>query len=97
MFARVSTAVGLPGQSDEIIRIHRDSVAPACTQQQGFKGLYLLHDRKTGKGITITLWDTEADLKAGEASGFYQQQVVKFKDVLAGPPVREMYEVSVAP
>ena len=97
MFARVSIAQGLPGKSDEIIRIHRDSVAPACKQQKGFKGLYLLHDRKTAKGITITLWDTEADLTAGEKCGFYQQQVAKFKDVLDTPPVREIYEVSVQP
>jgi heme-degrading monooxygenase HmoA len=26
----------------------------------GFKGGYRLADRKTGKGITITLWESEA-------------------------------------
>jgi heme-degrading monooxygenase HmoA len=97
MYARVSIAPGLPGKSEEVIRIHRDSVAPACKQQKGFKGLYLLHDAKTGKGITITLWETEADMAAAEKSGFYQQQVAKFKDVLSGPPVKETYEVSVHP
>jgi len=95
MFARVSIAQGLPGKSDEIIRIHKDSVLPACKQQKGFKGFYLLHDRKTGKGLTITLWDTEADMAAAETGGFYQQQVVKFKEVLGAPVVREVYEVSV--
>ena len=95
MYARVSIAQSQPGKADEVIRIHRDSVVPAAKQQKGFKGLYLLHDRKTGKGITITLWETEADMTAGETSGFYQQQVAKFKDVLSAPPVREAYEVSV--
>jgi hypothetical protein len=36
-------------------------------------------------------------MTAGENSGFYQQQVAKFKDVLAGPPMKEAYEVSLAP
>jgi len=95
--ARVSIAQSQPGKADEVIRIHRDSVVPAAKQQKGFKGLYLLTDRKTGKGITISLWETEADMTAGEASGFYQQQVAKFKDILSAPPVREAYEVTVRP
>jgi heme-degrading monooxygenase HmoA len=94
MYARVSIAVGLPGKSEEIARIYRDSVLPAFKGQKGFKGLYMLQDRKTNKGITITLWETEADMLAAEASGFYQQQVAKFKDVLGAPPVKENYEVS---
>ena len=96
MYARVSIALGLPGKSAETARIYRDSVVPACKGQKGFKGLYMLQDPKTDKGITITLWETEADMLAAEASGFYQQQVSKFKDVLAAPPVKENYEVSVA-
>jgi hypothetical protein len=36
-------------------------------------------------------------MRAAEVSGFYQQQVAKMKDVLAAPPVREEYEVSLAP
>ena len=97
MYARVSIAQAQPGKADEVIRIHRDSVVPACKQQKGFKGLYVLGDRKTGKGLTISLWETEADMTAGETSGFYQQQVAKFKDIVSGPTVREAYEVSIAP
>ncbi len=101
MYARVTVATTLPGKTDDVLRIERDSIVPACKQQKGFKGLYLLHDHKTDKGLTITLWETEAeteaDMRAAEVSGFYQQQVAKMKDVLAAPPVREEYEVSLAP
>ena len=97
MYARVSITQGQPGQTDEVIRIYRDSVVPAAKQQKGFKGLYLLGDRKTGKGLTISLWDTEADMTASETSGYYQQQVAKFKDIVSGPTVWEAYEVSIAP
>jgi heme-degrading monooxygenase HmoA len=93
----VTVATTLPGKTDDVLRIERDSIVPACKQQKGFKGLYLLHDHKTNKGLTITFWETEADMRAAEVSGFYQQQVAKVKEVLAAPPVREEYEVSLGP
>jgi hypothetical protein len=54
-----------------------------------------LIDRATGKGVSISLWDTEADMQAGESSGYYQQQVGKFAPLMMAPPVREVYEVAV--
>jgi len=36
-------------------------------------------------------------MHAAEVSGIYQQQLAKVKDVLSAPPVREEYEVSIAP
>jgi heme-degrading monooxygenase HmoA len=95
MNARVVTVQILPGKTDEAIRVYRDSVVPAAKQQKGFKGVYLLTDRSTGKGVSVTLWETEADMTTGEQSGYYQQQLAKFKDIFGAPPVREQYEVSV--
>jgi hypothetical protein len=34
-------------------------------------------------------------VKYSEASGNYQQQIAKLGAVLAGPPVRDIYEVTV--
>ncbi len=95
MYARVTTVQTQPGKTEEAIRIYRDSVVPAAKQQHGFNGLFLLTDPNTGKGLSITLWETEADLRAGETSGYYQEQIAKFAQVFAGPPTREGYEVSV--
>ena len=97
MYARVSIGQMPPAKADEGVGIYRDSVLPAAKQQKGFKGLYVLTDRKTGKGLTIALWETEADMTASETSGYYQQQVAKFKDLVGAPPAREGYEVSIAP
>jgi heme-degrading monooxygenase HmoA len=95
MNARVTIVQILPGKIDEAISVYRDSVVPAAKQQKGYKGVYLLTDRNTGKGISVALWETEADMTAGETSGYYQQQLAKFKDIFGAPPVREAYEVSV--
>jgi len=95
MHARVTTVQIRPDKMDEAIGIYRDSVTPAAQQQKGFKGVLLLTDRNTGKGISVTLWETEADMTTGESSGYFQQQLAKFKDIFGAPPVREQYEVSV--
>ena len=94
MYARVVNVQIQPGKTDEAINMYRDSVVPATKQQKGSKGILLLTD-PTGKGISIGLWETEADMKAGEASGYYQEQIAKFASVFAAPPVMEHYEVSV--
>ena len=97
MSARVTIVQVLPGKIDEAIGIFRDFVVPAGKEQKGHKGHYLLTDRKNDKGISISLWETEADMTMGETSGHYQQQLAKVKDIFAAPPVRETYEVSVQP
>jgi len=95
MYARVTIGQSQTGKTDEGIRLHRDSVVPACKKQKGFKGLTFLMNRNTNKGIVIGLWNTEADMTAGESSGFYKDQVAKVAPHLAGPPTMEHYEVGV--
>ncbi len=95
MYARVVTVQIQPDKSDEAIRIYRDSVVPAAKQQRGFKGLYDLVDPKTGKGLSIALWDTEADMVAGEASGYLREQLAKFAAMFTAPPTTERYQVAV--
>ncbi len=95
MYARVTTVQTQPGKREEAIRIYHDSVVPAAKQQHGFNGAFLLTVPNTGKGLSISLWETEADMIAGETSGYYQEQIAKFAPLLAAPPTREGYEVSV--
>ena len=86
-----------PEKMAEVISIHRDSVVTSCQQQGGFRGLYLLEDPHTGHGMTITFWESEADMAAGEANGHYQAQVAKVAALLSVPLVHATYEVSVHP
>ena len=95
MHARLTFVQVDPDKLEETTAIFRDSVVPAAKQQFGFERGYLLADRATGKGVAITLWASEADMKSGEGSGYYQQQLAKFAPLFKGPPVREVYEVEV--
>ena len=95
MYARATIVQILPGKVDKAIGIYRDSVTPAAKKQKGFKGTLLMTDRRGGKGISVTLWKTKADMRASEISGFYLKQVDKFMGVFGALPVREQYEVTV--
>ncbi len=94
MFARLTRVQVNIDRLDETVKLFEESVIPAAKSQKGYRGAYLLTDRKTGKGVALTLWDSEQDAIANEQSGYYQEQVDKFKDVFTAPPVREGYEVS---
>ncbi len=95
MFARLTIVQMKTDKMDETIKIFEDSVVPAAKSQKGSRGAYLLTDRKTGKGISISLWDSEEDAIANEQSGYYQEQVGRFKDFFTAPPVQEGYDVSI--
>ena len=95
MFARITKVQIKSNTLEETEKIYRESVIPAAKVQKGYQGTYMLADRKTGKGMAFTLWDSEEDAIANEQSGYYREQLDKFKDVFAAPPIREGYEVIV--
>lgn len=95
MYARVTTVQVSPENMEEAIRLWRDSVMPAAREQKGFKSGRLLVDRKTGRGISIGLWETEADVQAsGEGSAYLREQLAKFAGLFTAPPTIEHYEVA---
>jgi heme-degrading monooxygenase HmoA len=95
MYARMTTFHVQPSTIDEALRIVQDAL-PITKQQRGFKGGLALADYSTGKLIGITLWETEADLLANEANGYYRDQVAKIGSFLADQPLREAYVAGIA-
>ncbi len=84
----------LPANMEEAVRIYQDSVIPAAKEEGGFRGALMLTDQDTGVGVSITLWESEADMHASEASGFYHQKLDKFDALFISAPIRKHYEVS---
>ena len=95
MHARVISGQIQADKMDEAVSTYENSVAPAAKEQQGNKGACLLTDSKTGKFISITLWETEADMTASEESGYLKEQIAKVAPSFTGPPTSEHFEVSV--
>src|SRR4051794_21980818 len=68
----------LPASMKEAVRIYQDLVIPAASRQRGFRGALMLTDSDTGVGVSITMWDSEANTQSSEASGFYHEKLDKF-------------------
>ncbi len=94
-FARLTITQSKIESVDEMVKLYSESVVPAAKSQKGYLGILLLSDRKTGKSISIALWESEEDAIANEKSGYYQEQVNKFKNFYTAPPTREVYEVTI--
>jgi heme-degrading monooxygenase HmoA len=95
MFARVSTIQATSEHLEEAIRYLNTQAA--FRQAQGFKGNYLLVDRQSGKMLTITLWETEADMQAtAQAVNPIRQEGARLAGA-AEPPSVELYEVAIQP
>ena len=94
MHARWASLQVKPGRIDDFIGIFRDSMVPPARAQKGFKGVFLLTDRDTGKVVGASLWETEADARAVEmSSGSFGSQADKVRGIVTEMPVMEYYDV----
>ena len=91
MYARVINSQLVSGKTDDAVSVWGDQVAPTLKQAKGFKGAYLVGDRETGKGLTITLWETKEDADAMNAA--LPQTLALFDGMFAAQPSLETYEV----
>ncbi len=94
MHGRIVSVQVKPEDLGKAISIYRDSVIPAAQEQKGFRSALLFSDPETGKAVSITLWDSEDDLIKGQESGYYQEQIAKFSEILIRLPDQVGYELS---
>ena len=95
MHARVMTYQIHPDKIEETERIVRESLIANLRQQKGFRGALILTDPNRARSMSITLWETEADLTASATSGFVREQLAQVRDFLEAAPTREAYEVRI--
>lgn len=77
MHARVTMSHGDPGSVQDAIDHVRNNSMPAIRQMQGFNGILYLVDRGSGRGIAVTLWDTEDAMRqSAEAAKQVRSQAV---------------------
>jgi hypothetical protein len=96
MYARLTTIQIKPDKIDEATDIYRKSIVPAAKSQKGFCRINFFLDRKTGKAVSLALWDCEEDALANERSHYYQEQLVKLMHLFTSPPTRDGYDVIVS-
>ena len=83
MYAQVITAQIRPDRLDDLSRVFGtvDRGAP------GPRARWLLLDRASCKCLALTLWASEAELRASQRAG------LRGAAALAGAPTREVFEV----
>lgn len=65
MHARVTMTTGA-AVDEKAMSYLREQLLPQARALEGFKGILDLADPATGEGLTITLWESEAAMKASE-------------------------------
>lgn len=105
MYIAVTTYTIQPERKEEIVALLRDQNAAQASvalmmQVPGVTGYYALVNPETGEGLTLILYATEAQAKAGQstaqgqayATAAYTSQVLS--SVAPGSMHRQIYEVA---
>ena len=95
MFVQVSLIEVHPGKIEQIKTIFQESVLPLIEKQEGFVKFNLYTNEKDNSIIVNSFWDTEHNIEVVFKSGIYQEQVAKFENLFASPPIRNVFEVSI--
>ena len=91
MLARVNSTEAAADQLAGLIEFARKGL-PQVREVPGFKGFYLLADRQSGKIVSISLWESEEELRQFEDQGA-QIRKAATSDVGISPTPVEIYEV----
>lgn len=97
MYARMTLAQVQPARFDEAITAVQETFLPAAREQPGYRGFLLLTERDQQRLVGISLWESEAAVQtSGGGSGYYQQRIAEFTDLLVATPTTTVHEVAVS-
>ena len=79
----------------ELRDLYNKEVIPAHKNHKGIRFVHLLECLdNSNDGISVTAWDTKADLDAYEKSGDYERLVGLFREMYKSAPSLKSYEVT---
>ena len=94
MFVRQGSFEVVPGKLAELREIYARDCLPIVRAAPGNLDVYLMEPAdEQGPIVACTIWKTEADAVAYDASGTAKEVVGKVKAFFAGPPALRSYRV----
>jgi heme-degrading monooxygenase HmoA len=94
MFVRLGSFEVLPGRLDELRSTYYRDCVPIVKAAPGNVDVYLLEPAEgAGPIVACTIWRTEQDAAAYDASGTAKEVVAKVKPLFAGPPALRSYRI----
>jgi heme-degrading monooxygenase HmoA len=95
MYVRMTFFKVENGKMDSLRDLYNRDVISAHKHHKGIRFAHLLECLDdTNEGISVTAWDTKADLDAYETSGDYERLRGLFNEMYAGVPTLKSYEVT---
>jgi heme-degrading monooxygenase HmoA len=95
MYVRMTFFRVKEGKMDDLRNLYNKQVISAHKGHKGIRFVHLLECMDSvNDGISITAWDTKADVDAYEKSGDYEKLVAIFKEMYNGEPVLKSYEIT---
>jgi heme-degrading monooxygenase HmoA len=80
MFARLSTYQGSPVPAQGDLTTNWEKTVAQIREASGFRGVYYLVDRASGKAKSLTLWDDEQAMQASEDRGTRLREEVAHRE-----------------
>jgi heme-degrading monooxygenase HmoA len=94
MFVRVGTFRIKPGTTDALRQRYYGDCAPVVRAAEGSVDCYVLEPVDGEAPVVVcTVWRTEADALAYEASGSAAEVVGRVREFFAGPPELRSYRI----
>ena len=93
MYARVTYVQAPEGKVEDGLRIWYEQILPITMGREGFRGVLSLVDRKSGKAVSLTLWDLEESLVASTEQEYHRQAMEKYGEYFQLAHAPENYEV----
>lgn len=90
MFARIGTWQGSAEELNKWIERSRTQVKPNIQQDPGLAAVYWLVDREAGKGLIVTIWESEESMRASEEARAKRQAAMS---ATGAKVTTERYEV----
>ncbi|MCX5874137.1 MAG: antibiotic biosynthesis monooxygenase [Deltaproteobacteria bacterium] len=95
MYVRMTFFRLQEGKMDDLRNLYNKQVIAAHKNHKGIRFVHLLECMDNmNDGISVTAWDTKADVDAYEKSGDYERLVALFKEMYSGEPVLKSYEIT---
>jgi len=95
MYVRMTLFSVKDGSMPELRELYNKQVIPTHKQHKGIRFVHLLECiEDPNEGISVTAWDTKADLDAYEKSGDYEKLLALFQNLYRTKPSLKSYEVT---
>lgn len=93
MYGRITRFDVIPGKEAELERGYREQIKH-LRGQKGFKDAILLMDEASGNVVSLTLWETKADMdETGKPGGFVEKVLPLISPYQKTEPVFTMFKV----